>query len=45
MVYMMKESTKKAIVKWFGSLIIVPIVLVAVLLGLVWAFSDIPTIE
>jgi penicillin-binding protein 1A len=42
---MMKESTKKAIVKWFWILIIVPIVLVAVLLGLVWAFSDIPTIE
>lgn len=45
MVIMMKESTKKAIVKWFWILIIVPIVLVAVLLGLVWAFSDIPTIE
>jgi flagellar basal body-associated protein FliL len=42
---MMKESTKKAIVKWFWILIIVPIVLVAVLLGLVWAFSAIPTIE
>mgnify|MGYP002853094529 CR=1 FL=1 len=41
----MKGDTKKKITKWFWILLTAPIALIAVLLAVVWAFSDIPTIE
>ncbi len=41
----MKVETKKKITKWFWILLTAPIALIAVLLAVVWAFSDIPTIE
>ncbi|MBQ8838436.1 MAG: transglycosylase domain-containing protein, partial [Bacteroidales bacterium] len=41
----MKDNVKKKIIKWFWILFISPIVLVAVLIGLVWAFADIPSFE
>ena len=41
----MTEDKKKKIVRIFWWLVTVPLVLVAVLLALVWAFAEIPTIE
>ena len=41
----MKEETKKKILKWFWLLFSIPVVLVISLIGLVWAFADIPSFE
>ena len=41
----MTEATKKKIVKWFWILFTVPVLMVAGLIGLVWAFADIPSFE
>lgn len=41
----MKETTKKKIIKWFWVLFTVPVVLVIGLIGMVWAFADIPSFE
>ena len=41
----MTESVKKTIIRWFWILLVSPFVLLLVLLGIVWAFADIPSIE
>ena len=41
----MTENTRKKIVRWFWILLLAPIALVLVLLLVVWAFAEIPTIE
>ena len=41
----MTENTRKKIVRWFWILLLTPIALVLILLGVVWAFAEIPTIE
>ena len=41
----MTDSAKKTISKWFWILLVTPVVLLALLLGAVWAFADIPSIE
>ena len=41
----MTDKTKRRIIKWFWIIITFPVVLVAVLLLLVWAFADIPSFE
>ena len=41
----MTEATRKKIIRWFWILFTVPVVLVMVLIGLVWAFADIPSFE
>ena len=41
----MKEETKKKILKWFWLLFSMPIVMVVAIVGLVWAFADIPSFE
>ena len=41
----MKDTTKKKLIKWFWILFSTPILLVAGLIGLVWAFADIPSFE
>ena len=41
----MTDNTRKKIVRWFWILILAPIALVVVLLGIVWAFAKIPTLE
>ena len=41
----MTENTRKKIVKWFWILVIAPVVLLAVLIAIVWAFAKIPTLE
>jgi penicillin-binding protein 1A len=41
----MTDETKKKIVKWFWILLLCPIVALLVLLCIVWAFADIPSIE
>ena len=41
----MTEGTKKKIIRWFWILLLTPILLFAALLGVVWGFSDIPTME
>ena len=41
----MTDVAKKKIVKWFWLLFSVPVVLVIALVGLVWAFADIPSFE
>ena len=41
----MTENTRKKIVRWFWILLVAPIVLILVLLMVVWAFAEIPTIE
>ena len=41
----MTQETKKKIRKWFWILLVTPLVLLAVLLCLVWALADIPSIE
>lgn len=41
----MTDKVKKRIIKWFWILFTVPIALVLLLIGLVWAFADIPSFE
>ena len=41
----MTDNTRKKIVRWFWILLVSPIVLVLILLLVVWAFAEIPTIE
>ena len=41
----MKDITKKKIIKWFWILFCTPFLLVTGLIGLVWAFADIPSFE
>ena len=41
----MTEKTKKTIIKWFWILLVAPVVIVVLLLCLVWALADIPSIE
>ncbi len=41
----MKDTTKKNIIKWFWILFSTPILMVMGLIGLVWAFADIPSFE
>ena len=41
----MTENTKKKITKWFWILLVTPVVALALLLALVWALADIPSIE
>ncbi len=41
----MTDASKKIIVRWYWFLLIAPVVAVAALLALVWAFADIPSIE
>ena len=41
----MKDTTQKKIIKWFWILFSAPILMVAGLIGLVWAFADIPSFE
>ena len=39
----MNETVKKKIIKWFWVILCIPVLLVAALLLLVWAFADIPS--
>ncbi len=39
----MNEAVKKKIIKWFWVILCIPVLLVAALLLLVWAFADIPS--
>ena len=41
----MTDQTKKKIIRWFWILFTTPILMVAALIGAVWAFADIPSIE
>ena len=41
----MNETTKKKLIKWFWILFSTPILFAAGLIGLVWAFADIPSFE
>ena len=41
----MTDQTKKKIIRWFWILFSTPIVMVAALIGAVWAFADIPSFE
>lgn len=41
----MKDTTKKKIIKWFWVLFTTPILLVAALIFCVWMFADIPSFE
>ena len=41
----MKDTTKKKIIKWFWVLFTTPILLVAALIFSVWMFADIPSFE
>ena len=41
----MKDTTKKKIIKWFWVLFSAPILMVAGLIALVWAFADIPSFK
>jgi penicillin-binding protein 1A len=41
----MKDTTKKKVIKWFWLLFSAPILLVIGLIGLVWAFADIPSFK
>ena len=41
----MKDTTKKKLIKWFWLLFSAPILLVIGLIGLVWAFADIPSFK
>ena len=41
----MKDTTKKKVIRWFWILFCTPFLLVAGLIGLVWAFADIPSFE
>ena len=41
----MKDTTKKKLIKWFWILFSTPILFAVGLIGLVWAFADIPSFE
>ena len=41
----MTDNIRKKIIRWFWILLVTPVVLVAALLVVVWAFAEIPTIE
>ena len=41
----MNETTKKKLIKWFWILFSTPILFAVGLIGLVWAFADIPSFE
>ena len=41
----MTDQTKKKIIRWFWILFTTPILMVAALIGAVWAFADIPSFE
>ena len=41
----MTDNTRKRIVKWFWFLLVTPVLALALLLCLVWALADIPSIE
>lgn len=41
----MTDQTRKKIIRWFWILFTTPILLVAALIGAVWAFADIPSFE
>ena len=41
----MTDSAKKKISKWFWIIMVTPVAVLALLLGAVWAFADIPSIE
>ena len=41
----MKDTTKKKLIKWFWVLFSAPILFAVGLIGLVWAFADIPSFE
>lgn len=41
----MTDNLKSKIIKWFWILFTVPVALVALLIGLVWLFADIPSFE
>ena len=41
----MKDTTKKKLIKWFWILFSAPILFAVGLIGLVWAFADIPSFE
>ena len=41
----MKDTTKKKIIGWFWVLVCTPVVLLTGLIGLVWAFADIPSFK
>ena len=41
----MNETTKKKLIKWFWILFSAPILFAVGLIGLVWAFADIPSFE
>ena len=41
----MTDKTKKTIIKWFWIVFTVPIAMFMILIGLVWAFADIPSFE
>ena len=41
----MTEQTKKKVIRWFWIILVAPFVLVFLLLCLVWAFADIPSLE
>ena len=41
----MTDKTRKRIIRWFWILFSVPVAMVMLLIGLVWAFADIPSFE
>ena len=41
----MTDATIKKLIRWFWILFSVPVLLVVLLIGLVWAFADIPSFE
>ncbi len=41
----MTDATQKKIVKWFWILLVTPFVALAVMMCIVWAFADIPSLE
>ena len=41
----MTDTARKKITRWFWILLVTPIVALLVLLGVVWAFAEIPTLE
>lgn len=41
----MTDQTRKKIIRWFWILFTTPILMVAALIGAVWAFADIPSFE
>ena len=41
----MTEQTKKKITRWFWILLLAPVALILLLLGIVWIFAEVPTLE